>query len=84
MTFKYDIDDLRRSLSRGDSSTRTYGVAYSKVAEFIKTNDRLRDNKDDFEFSHINLITHGKEELYNKKNFEKEIKQSKKHDRDDR
>ena len=42
MTFKYDIDDLRRSLSRGDSSTRTYGVAYSKVAEFIKTNDRLR------------------------------------------
>lgn len=84
ISFKYDIDDLRRSLARGDSSTRTYGLSYNKVAEFIRNNDKVRNNKDDFEFSHINIITHGKEELYHKNNFEKVPKQTKKHERDDR
>ena len=84
MTFKYDIDDLRRSLARGDSCTGTYTSAYKKVIEFIKNNDTVREYKNDFEFSHINFITHGKEELYNKKNFEKVLKQNKKHERDDR
>ena len=74
MNFKFDIDDLKNSLARGDTSTRTYGVNYRKVADFIKENDLIRDKHEDFEFSHINFITHGKDELYNKKNFEKEPK----------
>ena len=74
LNFKFDIDDLKNSLARGDSSTRTYGVGYRKVADFIKENDLIRDKKEDFEFSHINYITHGKDELYNKQNFEKEAK----------
>ncbi len=74
MNFKFDIDDLKNSLARGDTSTRTYGVNYRKVADFIKGNDLVRDGKEDFEFSHINFITYGKDELYNKKNFEKEPK----------
>ena len=72
MNFKFDIDDLKNSLARGDTSTRTYGIGYRKVADFIKDNDLVRDGKEDFEFSHINFITHGKDELYNKNNFEKE------------
>ena len=58
MNFKFDIDDLKNSLARGDTSTRTYGVNYRKVADFIKENDLIRDKHEDFEFSHINFITH--------------------------
>ena len=74
MNFKFDIDDLKNSLARGDSSTRGYGIGYRKVEDFIRSNDLVRNDKGDFEFSHINFIIYGRDQLYNKNNYEKEFK----------
>ena len=71
ISFKFDFEDFKRALSRNDKGTSAYGVAYKRVSEFIK-NNKPTDNRyyNDFEFSHINFITYGKDEIYNKKNFE--------------
>ena len=70
LNFKYDFDDLKRALSRGETGTSGYGVAYSRISEFIKNNSPGKDNyRNEFEFSHIHHITYGKEEIYNQKDF---------------
>ncbi len=79
MNFKYNLDDLKRELAKGNDSASSYGVAYDKVSDFIKNNDTsTRTYKSSFEFSHINFITYGKDEIYNKNNFIKNQKKENK------
>lgn len=75
LNFKFDLDNLKRSLSNGERSASGYGSFYNRVSDFIKNNDPNRDNySSGFEFSHINFITYGKNEVYNKDNFKEKIK----------
>lgn len=86
LNFKFDFDVLKRALVNGEKGASTYGVAYSRVSDFIKVN-KLNSDKyyNDFEFSHINFITYGKQEIYNKNNFiEKDKKRNKGYERGDR
>ncbi len=75
LNFKFDLDNLKRSLSNGERSASGYGLVYNRVSDFIKNNDPNRDNySSGFEFSHINFITYGKNEVYNKDDFKEKIK----------
>ena len=65
-TFKYDYDKLTRDLLDDDRGSEDWGVAYSKVSDFIKENSNKNESyrNEKFLFSHITSITYGKKELY--------------------
>lgn len=67
LTFKYDYNVLKRDLLNDNRGSSDFGVAYDKVSEFIKENDKsLEKNRyrEDFSFANISSITYGKKELY--------------------
>lgn len=84
LDFKFDFDRLKSSLENGESGTYDYKGGYERVSNFIKNNDKLRKDdrwRSEFEFSHIEKITYGKTELYNKKDYTIEKRQNKEMER---
>lgn len=83
MTFKYDCETLKRDLLNDYRGSSSYGIAYDRVSDFIKNNKPdLESNryKQDFDFSNIKSITHGKNELYKNDSLDKN-KKSKEYER---
>ena len=70
LTFKCEYSLFKRYLMDDDRAMSFYGVAYDKVNNFLIEN-KLNSEKyhNDFEFSHISLITYGKKELYMNNNI---------------
>lgn len=67
LTFKYSYYWLIHDLLNNDRYSSGSGVAYDKVIDFIKENDKdleKRRSKDSFLYTHITSITYGKKELY--------------------
>lgn len=74
LTFKYDYDNLKRSLICDDRDSSGWGASYSRVKDFLTENKINEENlyrRDSFEFSHIKSITYGKNELYRNDNVDK-------------
>lgn len=82
-TFKYDYKVLRCDLLSNARCSSSYSLSYEKVSNFIKEHSDKKGWIVDFEFSHIESITHGRKQLYlNLDN--KTVNKAKRHDRDAR
>lgn len=72
LDFKFDYDRLKVSLANCEAATCDYKSSYNIVSNFIKNNDINKSSnkwKEDFEFSHIEYITYGKNRIYDKNDF---------------